>query len=257
MSYYFLASILPELKVGEIPDIGFYELIDLLKTNLSAEDYHKVCKLRRFYDIQNMRALWKGENLDKWGNLDIQEQDEAILTENEPLYVYDFLHRYDKLDERLKHFPQLLTGYFQEELANSSGFLHNYFAFERELRLVLAAFRAKKLQQDVAKALQFEDPSDILVAQILAHKDAHHFEPPLEYGQLKPLFEKHCDHPLELHQALCEYRFEKIGEMIGLDRFSIDRILAFLAQYIIVDKWQELDKIKGNQIIDSIVRETA
>jgi len=37
------------------------------------------------------------------------------------------------------------------------------------------------------------------------------------------------------------------------DTFSIERILAYLVQYMIVDKWTDLDKDKGNQIVDRII----
>ena len=37
------------------------------------------------------------------------------------------------------------------------------------------------------------------------------------------------------------------------DTFSIERILAYLVQYMIVEKWFELDKDKGNQIVDRIL----
>jgi hypothetical protein len=109
----------------------------------------------------------------------------------------------------------------------------------------------------VAAELQFEDPDDEIVAQILAQKDAKTYEPPERYSDLKALFEEHYDAPMELYQGLCEYRFEKIVQMYGIDVFSIDRILAYLARLIIVEKWLDLDKKKGIQVVDAIVKEAS
>ncbi len=258
MSYYFLGSALPDLQVGAPPDLGFHELLDLLKDNLSEVDYEKVKVIRRFYDIQNMRALWKGEELDKWGNLDQNELEEALLTRSGlASYVYDFLEQYDKTADRISHFPQLLAGYYNEELPKAKGFLFDYLNFERGWRLVSTAFRAKKLNRDIIKELQYENPDCNLVAQIVAQKDAPHYEPPDEYYDLKPIFEKHYQDPSELYQALCHYRFEKINGFSNIDRFSINGILSFVARFIIVDKWLELDKKKGMQIVDSIVKENS
>lgn len=260
MKYYFLGSLLPELHVGAPPDLGFYELLNLLKDNLDKDDYKKVRVIRWFYDLQNMRALWKGEELDKWGNLNQNELEEALLNQDDFAglpYVDEFLSRYEKTEDRLYYFPSLLSGYYNDEIPKAEGFLFHFLNFEREWRLVLTAFRAKKMGRDIFKELQYENPDDPIVAQILAQKDAAHYEPPAEYSNLKPLFEEFYNEPFELYQALCYYRFEKISEMIGLDRFSLDAVLAFVAKYIIADKWLELDKKKGIEIVDAIIEENS
>ncbi len=260
MQYYFLASALPELHVGTPPEIGFLEFTNLLNDNLAEEDVQKVRTMRRFYDLQNLRALWSNQSLDKWGNLDENQLDEALLTLvgfGRFTYIFDYLRHFEKSDERLYHFPQLVVNYFREEIENSTGFLHEYLTFEREWRLVLSAFRAKKIGRNLTEELQYEDPNDPIVAQILAQKDSPTYEPPASYSNLKPLFEEYGDQPFDLYQALCVYRFEKINELIGIDLFSIDRILAYTAQLIIVEKWLELDKKKGLEIVDNIVKEAS
>lgn len=256
--YYFLGSILPDLQIGAVPDLNFHELIDLLCENLSESDKGKVEVIRRLYDIQNMRALWLGEELDKWGNLDQNELEEAILTSSDFAklpYICDFLQRYDKTEERLSHFPQLLGGYFREEMPKAHDFLWDYLKFERGWRLVLTALRAKRLGRNIMKELQFEEADDPLVAQTLAQKDAAQYEPPDEFKELKPLFETNYHEPYELYQSLCEFRFAKMNEMSSIDRFSINGILSFIARFIIVDKWLELDKQKGLHIVDRIIKE--
>lgn len=260
MNYYFLGSSLPDLQLGAPPELGFNELMHLLKANLSEEDYAKVMVIRRFYDIENLRALWKGEELDKWGNLDPNELEDALLTHSDFIelpYIDDFLIRYNDVEERLSYFSMLVSGYYADELPRAKGFLFDYLTFEREWRLVLTAFRAKELKRNILKELQWEDADDVTVAQIVAQKDASRYEPPFEYSDLKPLFEAHKHEPFEQYQALCHYRFEKINEMAGFESFSIDGILAFAAKFIIVDKWFDLNRIKGLQIVDAIVEENS
>ena len=61
---------------------------------------------------------------------------------------------------------------------------------------------------------------------------------------------------MALQRALDEYRFEKIDSFVDLaDTFSIERILAYFAQFMIVEKWFESDKARGIQIVDAIVKE--
>jgi len=257
-NYYFLASALPELQIGVPPELNWQELEFLISVNLNKNDEESVHRLRLFYDIQNLRLLWRNEAISDRGNFDENGLEEAILTkEGLPDYVNAFAARYESPDERVEHFSSLLSSYFQVEVPKSIGFLHDYLTFEREWRLVLIGFRAKRLNRDLLKELQYEDLSDDLVMQILAQKDTQTFEPPRRYEELAPLFEEHYDYPLQLYQALCEYRFQKINELIGVNMFTIDRILGYMVQLIIVEKLFELDRKKGIEIVDTIVKEAS
>lgn len=254
--YYYLGTVLPDLAVGKSPEISFQELKDLLKENLTAKDEAQTRVVRRLYDILNIRALWLGDPLDPHGNDDENELEEALISEvGLPNYVYTFLDRHENLSDRLRHFPGLIAQFFSVESARASGFLKEYLLFERSWRLMMTVLRSKRLGRDLLVELQYEDPDDPLVAQILSQKDAKDYEPPEEFQDLKALFEKHYRSPLELEQALCEYRFNYIDRLIAFDAFSTARILAFVAQFIIVEKWIELDHKKGTEIIHSILKE--
>lgn len=254
-NYYFLAIALPPLQIGAIPEIDFVHLEEMLQENLTHSDYQKTLTLRRLYDIENIRSFWLGESLDPWG-LVKETLEEALLSdEGLPHYVYLFLEEYDTKEKRLKYFPKLIANYFKEELKHTTGFLRTYLKFEREMRLVLTAFRAKKLGRDIAEELQFEDPDEPIIGQILAFRDSKTYEPPDEYLDLKKIFEEFQNSPFGLYQALCEYRFHKIDEIVGDKQFSIDRILGYLAQFFIVQKWLELDRKKGLEIVNTIVKD--
>lgn len=242
-NYYFLASLLPELQIGVPPEINYQQLLFLLGLNLSQTDAEKVAAIRRYYDIQNMRSLWRNEPLSFRGNCDEVELEEALVTESGlPNYVFEFMQLYDTTEERLSHFTFLLAAYYKQEAANASGFLFYYLVFQRDLRLVLTALRSKKMGRDLLVELQYEDPDDDNVAQILAQKDAPYYEPPENFAELKQLFDAHSEAPLELHKALIEYQFQKIDELLGVDFFTINCILAYMIKLNFVEKWLELDK---------------
>lgn len=255
--YYYFGAALPDISMEYPPDISLEDFKILSEENLSDRDEKGFATYRRIYDIENLLAYWKKEPLDPRGNYDLNELEDAIVTrEGFPGYIYDYLDEYDSTEDLIVHYSELTASYFSHELERNKGFLAALLLFEREWRLVFAGFRAKEQGRDLAKELQYEDPDDDLVAQILAQKDAKHYEPPERYGDLKELFEEHKGSPLELHKALCEYRFQKIEEMIGLDVYSIDRLLGYLVQLSIVEKWQELDKKKGMALVDTIVKES-
>lgn len=256
-NYYFLATFLPELKIDEPPELDFRGLLELFKENLTHRDMAKVAIIRRYYDILNLRVYWKGQPLDPLGNMDENDLEEAFATQSGlPPYIFKFMEKYDSKALRLEHFPELLVDFFREEIKEADGFLKQFLMLEREIRLVLLAFRSKKLGRDLMKELQYENPEEDLIVQILAQRDAPVYEPPEKYENLKGLFEKSYHDPLEIHKALIEYRFQKIEEFLGVtDRFSINRILGYLVELILVEKWQELDKQKGLEIVDTILKD--
>jgi hypothetical protein len=251
-NYYYLATTLPPLEFPSVPDISFESLKESLSLNLSEKDLKKVEVLRLFVDINNIRPLLLEEEIDSRGNLSEKDLDEAILVQDFlPEFVFDFLDKYDTLPEKLKHFSELLSKFFAEEIQKRNGFLKEYLTFEREWRLVILALRAKITNRDVVKELQFEDFSEPIVSQILAQKDAEQYDPPVEYKELKEKFLACGTDPWQQNKMLSEYRFSRIEEMVDKGQFSIEAILAYLAQLMIVEYWNELDEERGKVILDT------
>jgi hypothetical protein len=254
-NYYFVAPSLPPLSIHERPEITFDELMARLQVNLSKHDLEKIKVLRRFVDMYNIRALLMEEPVDPRGNLNEKELDEALLVQGVnaalPDYVFDFLDQFEKTADKIRNFSGLLARFFNEEIPRQEGFLRRYLQFERECRLVLLGLRAKQLRRDVVRELQFEDPTDPIVAHILAQKDSEVYEPPSEYAQLKELIVSCHGDPWAEHRAFAEYRFRKIAEMAESKLFSIDQILSYMAQLMIVENINELDAQRGNMILET------
>lgn len=257
-NYYFLGTLLPDLSVDQPPELSFREFEQLLKENLSNSDFAKIQAVRNYYDILNLAAYWKKEPFDPLGNLDEGGMEEAMVTRTMfPPYVFEFLDRYESDSSRLEHFSELLSIFFQYEAGKGGleykGFLKFYVEMERERRLVLMGLRAKKLNRDLLKELQYENPDEELVAQMLAQKDAPQYEAPDKYQDLVQLYHKYSDEPWQLQKALIEYRMKKVEEYLGLDFFSFDRILAYMIELILLEKWHKLDKQKGKEMIDEML----
>ena len=196
-SFYFLAPYLPSLDFPAMPDISVLELKEVLKLNLSSKDHKVVDELRLFVDISNIRPLLTEEEIDPRGALSEKELDEAILTKALlPEYVFDYFDKYQSLADRIKHFAELLSRFFQEASLGNNAFLKSYFQFERQWRLVLVALRAKAAGKDLVKELLFEDFSDPFVAHILAQKDATSYDPPVEFSASIPCSQ--CVTPMPL-----------------------------------------------------------
>ena len=244
-NYYFVAPSLPTLVLGEIPEISFDELMTRLLLNLSRADMQKINTLRLVLDLKNIRALYSGRPLDTRANLSEKELDEALLIQDDlPEYVFEFLDQFEEDKEKARHFFGLLSRYYSEEIPKQEGFLKELLIFQREIRLVLAAIRAKKTKRDITSELQFEDFTDPIVAQILAQKDMGDYEPPLEYQELKEKLRNCGDDPWQQYQTIISYEFQRIEEMTGYPLFSLDWILGFVARLLLVEQWNALNDEK-------------
>jgi hypothetical protein len=184
--------------------------------------------------------------LDPRGTFNVNRLEEALLEEDFfPSYVSEFLDRYESIEDRLRNFSFLYVSLYRESLPKLKGFLRQYYEFERNLRLVLTALRAKAFGKDISRELQFEDPVDPLVADILAQKDAVDYTPPQEFEDLKTIFSDNRSDPGKLQEAILRYRLKAIEEMEEPQDFSIDRVLAYAARLLLLEDVYGVDREKG------------
>jgi len=257
MRYFYFATSLPPLKLGKKPEISFKDFEEELKTNLTKQDLEKCKVIRLWFDLGNILAHLKKERIEVYGNLTEKQIEEALSIHNIlPQYVFDFFDAREDLDLQIRDFPALFVAFFQNEIPKATGFLKDFLIFEKEIRLVLLALRAKRGKRDFAKELQFEDVHDPFIANILAQKDQPDYEPPPEFADLKRIWENKRNDPLELSEAVIEYRLKKMEEMTELALFSIDVILAYLVKLILVEQWNNLDEKQGKAVVDLFRKET-
>lgn len=256
-NYYYLAASFPPLVLGEKPELSFEELVAGLRLNLSDADWEKTVLFRRYIDLLNIRFLFLEEAVDSRGIYSEKELDEALLLKSGfPDYVFDFLQKYDSVMDRIRYFPGLIAQFFSLETPSEEGFLNAYFSFERQWRLVMVALRAKELKRDVMRELQFEDPSDFIVAHILAQKDADQYEPPMEYADLKEKYLSCGSDAKEQNRVILKWRFDRLEQLVDRPLFSIDWILCYMAQLLLVEEESSLKEDKGQMILEAFVANT-
>jgi hypothetical protein len=60
---------------------------------------------------------------------------------------------------------------------------------------------------------------------------------------------------LKREQAVCNVVWNKIEDMVVMDVFNINVILAFLAKFHIIARWNHLDRVTGRKLFDDFVQE--
>jgi hypothetical protein len=247
--YYFIGAALPPLVIGIKPELSFNDFYEMLLANMNQSDMGKVNELIWSIDLNNIRALWLGYPLDERGLYTQKELVEALLVrEGFPDYLNDFLDQYESLVDRIRFFPGLYASMYQE-MKKKGGFLATYYSLEREIRLVCTALRAKQSGRNIVRELQFEDPVDPFVMSIISQKDAPDYIVPVEYEELRSIFLRNLADPKKLHLELLVFRFKKVEQS---ELFSMDRILSYMVQLMIVESWENLDQELGNTIVEDL-----
>jgi hypothetical protein len=247
-NYYFLITLLPSLSFSDSLKMTLCEFNEQLNENLTTNDTQKINIIRRYFDLFNLQAYWRGKKSDGvWSFQGLW-----------PDYVQAFADKYQTNEEKVVHFSELVSAFFREESRQASRFFKEYLEFEYALHLIFLTLRAKKMGRDLLEELENEDSRHGLVVQILDQKESSEYEPPEPYEELKTLYEDMCHDPLALFQATNEYRFHKVSELVeGFDPFSFESLAAYFIQFLLVQRWQSRDNAKGLEVVDRLLRGAA
>jgi hypothetical protein len=260
MTFYYLTSSLTPLEFGDLADCGFLDLLEKFELSLSHADRKGFRVIRLFYDIENIKKLFlassSSEELDPRGNLNKKQLQEALDQRTFfSSYVFDFLDSYSSAKDRLDNFSKLISEYFRCEAQDAKGFLKTYLNFEREYRLILTAFRAKKLKKNLEQEITFASFKDPMVESILNQKDSPYFEAPMGYEDLQEMLLVCKDKPLYQYRHLAEYRFKKVREMVQDKPFTLDYLMSYAVRICILEDLANLNEIKGNENLNTILKD--
>lgn len=259
--YYFPVCSFPLIQIGTKPETSFYELQNYLEWNLSEKDKKSLYCFKQYTDVKNLKNIWLGKTIDCRGNFDEKDLNELFFIEEYfPQCVADFFKKYDSSEDRIKNFSLLEISFLNYQIKTvKNEFLRNFFLFEKEVKFVLAALRAKKFRRDISAELERWGKRDFLVESILAQKDSDSYDPPKEYEELKNIFLKHVDgdDPLALYKSILGYSAKKYISLSGEKPFTIDQILGYLAVLITVEDYYNLMdnhvRENGKHIISSFL----
>lgn len=126
--------------------------------------------------------------------------------------------------------------FYAKAAASKSRFLREYFDFDGRLRNMKVDYLAKRLGK---KGDSYR--------VVLPEAD---FE---EEGRIRSIFEN-PDFVVR-EQQIDELKWEKAEDIARMDYFNMNTILAFLVKAKMVQRWAELDKAKGQEMFQRLVKE--
>ena len=126
--------------------------------------------------------------------------------------------------------------FYAKAAASKNRFLREYFDFDGRLRNMKVDYLAKRLGK---KGDSY--------CVVLPEAD---FE---EEGRIRSIFEN-PDFVVR-EQQIDELKWEKAEDIARMDYFNMNTILAFLVKAKMVQRWAELDKAKGQEMFQRLVKE--
>jgi hypothetical protein len=242
MKYYFLASYLPEIQKDDLK-IKF-TVGDLIEErfHIPGGDWQDIEKVLLGRDILILEKLLLGKTVSLEQSLfDIEFWRDQIKSPKEgPEFLLDFLRGTDLQGFGAKDVDRLYAAYYDYVLSTTShDFLRGYFSFQKDLRNVLAALRARE------KRLA---PSEYLIGEgdlvnVLGSSTAEDFGLTAEYPWLERLMA--TKQPHQRQDVIDGIIWEYLDENVGPDPFDFRAILAYLLKLEILQKRLALSEEKG------------
>jgi hypothetical protein len=242
MKYYFLASYLPEVHRDDIKiRITLGDLLEE-RFHIPEKDWKDIERVLLGRDILIVEKLLAGKTILLENSLfDLEFWRDQIKSPKEgPEFILEFLRSVDLQGFALKEADRLYAAYFDYVLASTeNGFLEGYFRFQKDLRNILTALRARQKRLDPSEYLVGEGE----VVDILGSSTAEDFGLGAEYPWLESLMKAEAPH--QRQEMIDQIVWDYVDENAGPDPFEFSVILAYLLKLEILHKRLALSEEKG------------
>ncbi len=262
--YYCLVAGLPDLFFTENKaNTDCRSFRNLLATQLSHEDFRLVELLYLPADNENLLTvlLNRDKAFDGCGNFSSEFLREQLDPENEepalPAYMLDFLSRkwnpeIEDLAFRME--MDLQKGYYESALQVKNDFLRRWFLFELNLKNILTEFACRKFGYNSGEQLvttRYNKTSVPLLQKDHVRKELLDDENPFSFDIVK-IAEADLSW-LEREKAIDRLKWNYLDENTVFQYFTIEKILSHTIKLIILDRWMNLEKKTGEEMLERLV----
>ncbi len=225
--YYSLMSMLPALPeaLGEKMQLNTGEIVKMVRGNLQPEHIEVTYAFLHRVDAFNWEQMDQRRDLFVEGGL--LSRDEMEEARDLPRFIEVFREEQDRGVHRAYPYDRLWELYcvYARDVADRAGcrFLIDYLDWEIGLRLSMTDARVRRgggnlEEHSILATFGSRDYSD-LIARLEARKN-----------------------PLEVERMLDEERLRQIFALEGIDCFSIDALLAYIARSAIYSRWERIGR---------------
>ena len=262
-NYYCLVASLPDISLEDSKlnyDIANFR--SNLYPDLSDKDKELIDLFYLQYDNKTLLELLKNKDakITNRGTFSSEEllqlidsvRDDESQDKKYPFYFYDFISQYLALPVENLYYAEDMRAsmYYEYAMACKNQFISAWFEFNLNLNNILAAFAARKYNQDVANVivghtevceqLRTSNARDFGLSEKLDY-----FESLLHIAEIEDLVER------EKKIDLLKWNWLETESFFHY--FSIERVFVFLLQLEMIERWISLDKEKGNELFRQMI----
>ncbi len=252
--YYYLIAGLPDivLEQSKVP-CTLVELVEELRENLQPKDFEKVQLLLLDLDNRNLLHWLQHKDIprEQLARYSPEELEEGLKEEESDLP--DYMHRFAEAYRNeqpiwpgMSWENQLTRLYFDYVLAKTTGFLHDHFTFEQDLRNLLVGWNSR--EYDIPLEGQLIGENEITHAIQHQHSRTFGLEREVEYfDRLEHILEQ--DNLFEREGDIDRLRWQVIEQRTTFHYFTVERVLGYFLQFRLLLRWLKLDQQRGQQLI--------
>jgi len=258
-NYYYLVAGLPDILLDERKiHFTILEFKQELKIHLHPKDYELVEYLFLHYDnINFLNILLKKEaEFNPLGNYSESFlNDEIKEPEKLPGYMKKFLEAYreeNPVYPNLSPENQLTWLYFDFMLGQKNKFMVDWFTALRNVNNILAIYNSRKFGLNIENQMI----GDYELTQAARKTAAKDFGLTNEFNYIDEIigiFENPNILEQEISIDLLKWKYLNI--LNTFNYFTIERILAFIIELIMVDRWSKLDAEKSGKMFKQMLNE--
>jgi hypothetical protein len=250
MKYYFLVTYLPE--IGRDDKRIKLRVEDLLEEQyyIAPRDRDQIELVLLARDMLLLERLMSGKDVDVpltlYGKEFWREQMKA--PREVPPFLEEFLQNATAEEFGPGHVDQLQGLYYDHVLEKvSSPLLRDYFCFEKDVRNILAAIRARKLGRPPSEHIlaDAEEPGEL--EEQLGRSNAEDFG----LGQQLPWVERlvQASDPMALEDGVEQVFWDYLEEKTTQVYFDFDLVLAYLLKLQLLEKRLALSDFEGMELV--------
>ena len=246
MKYYFLVSYLPEIHRDDRKiRLGFGDLLEE-RNHVAPEDWREVELVLLGRDVFLLEGLLKGKESTVEHTLhDVEFWKEQIKSPREvAVPLAEFLESASGQALGPEETDRLYETYYSYVMeTTASPFLRAYFQFEKDLRNIISALRARRKGQAPSEHVVGEGD----VVELLGRSSAEDFGLAKDVPWMDRLLE--AKDPLGFDEVREQILWEYLEERIEPKQFEFDVVLSYLLRLELLEKRLALRAERGMEIV--------
>ncbi|MCF8364575.1 MAG: DUF2764 domain-containing protein [Bacteroidales bacterium] len=257
-NYYYQVAGLPDLLLDEqlkINSVAFFK--NEFESAIQPADFDLIKMIFLKYDNENLLNLLqkKAVPFNPLGNFSrdlfeeqLKETDKRILS-----YLQHFIHKFatgEKISPDQSWGNELESDYFQFLLSCENQFLKDWFQFKLNVQNVITALACR----DHGLSVENQLIGNNAITTNILKSNARDFGLAQEFQEVEKILTAwQSETVLQRELAIDRMKWDWIDDKIFFYYFTIERLLGFLLQLEMVERWLRLDEEKGNQMFDKLL----